>query len=146
MRWTMELDQLVRLQPDGRTRQGMAGAMRFLCYYCPSSSCGAEGYCAEFCADCKRGLSQMKAKSTAGESTGARAAHEKEFQAWRAKQPSGAPVTKAAYNKANPKAVSGGGASAATSKVEAFTSQTSAMDFLSLRQEIVREPRSAADV
>ena len=41
VRWTAEFDQLVRLQPDGRTRQGMAGAMRFLCYYCPSSSCGA---------------------------------------------------------------------------------------------------------
>jgi hypothetical protein len=87
----------------------------------------------------------MKAKAAPAESSGQKAAHERDFQAWKAKQPTGSAVTSAAYKKANPKAA-WSGPTAAASKVEAFTSQTSAMDFLSLRQEIVREPRSAADV
>jgi hypothetical protein len=141
-RWASQFEQLVRLQTDGRTRQGMAGAMRFLCYYCPSPSCGSQGFCAEFCADCERDMSLMKATRTSGSEGGiSHAERTKQFAAWKLKQPAASPSTRAAFDKAHPRPTP-------TSRFtkDAVVSLSTAMDFLSLKQEVVREPKSAAEL
>jgi len=65
----------------------------------------------------------------------------KQFAAWKLKQPAASSATRAAFDKAYPRP-----SSTPSTKKDIVVSLSSAMDFLSLKQEVVREPRSAAEL
>ena len=65
----------------------------------------------------------------------------KQFAAWKLKQSAAATSTRAAFDKAHPCPPS-----TSTSVKDSVVSLSTAMDFLSLKQEVVREPRSAAEL
>jgi hypothetical protein len=84
----------------------------------------------------------MKAARSSGSEGGASyAERSKQYAAWKLKQPAASSSTRAAFDKAHPRP-----ASTSVASKEAVVSLSTAMDFLSLKQEIVREPKSAAEL
>jgi len=80
-------------------------------------------------------------RSSVSEGGASYAERSKQFAAWKLKQPASATSTRAAFDKAHPRP-----ASTSTSVKDSVVSLSAAMDFLSLKQEVVREPRSAAEL
>jgi len=115
----------------------MFEAMRLLCYYCPISQCGAQGFCSEFCGSCRRGVQLMKVGSIAATGGKTKAQYTAAMAAWLKANP-GKPQTREEFLKHKPEYEKK--AATATTSSHDSLSLTVAMDFLATRQEIVKEP------
>jgi hypothetical protein len=135
-RWDAYFESFIRVS-DGVMKLGIFDSLRLLCYYCPVSQCGAQGFCAEFCGSCHRGVQQMKTSSVTTASGKSKAQYQAAYDEWKKANPSKT-HNKTEFLKAKPefekRSVS------APTKSGEMLSLTSAMAFLAINQEIIQEP------
>ena len=133
VRWEANFGNLCRIQPSGATVQGIAESMKWLCYYCENTSCGARGMCSSFCCQCETGIIANPNTVSAALNQAKQAA----YISWKAGLAATADKTMKAFLKAHPQY--GGQKAPEKSKM----SVDEAYDYLSKNQEIIRAPSAA---